>query len=169
MYYFGLAATGTAPDPNNSMRGVLVVNHENIVEQYLHANGPTTLPSGARPEAEVLKEMECHGVSVGRSDARRQRRLELCPGLDAQPPHHADDADGVQRPGARQRGAEDALLARRHAGRGTINNCANGYTPWGTNLTCEENWAGYFRRDTGDNARAAAPRRRSTSRSRAMA
>ncbi len=36
------------------------------------------------------------------------------------------------------------------AGRGTINNCANGYMPWGTYMTNEENWAGYFRRDTGD-------------------
>jgi secreted PhoX family phosphatase len=53
--------------------------------------------------------------------------------------------------------AGSAMLRTKHsptgvAGRGTINNCANGVTGWHTNLTCEENYAGYFRRDTSDDA-----------------
>lgn len=63
LYYFGLNTAGTARDDNNSARGLLVMNHENISSQYLHPNGPTAV-GGIRPEAEALKEIEAHGLSI---------------------------------------------------------------------------------------------------------
>jgi len=152
LYWFGLAATGSARDDNSSTRGLLVMNHENITSSYLHVAGPTSV-AGARPEAEALKEMECHGVSVvevaksGTSWTYAQagalnRRVT---------PLTATVFNGPVRGNAL---LHTVFSPTGVAGRGTINNCANGHTGWGTSLTCEENWAGYFRRPTAaDNAR----------------
>ncbi|MEG3088176.1 PhoX family protein [Sphingomonas sp. PB4P5] len=150
MTYFGLAATGTAPDPTNNSRGVLVMNHENITSAYLHTAGQTTV-GGARPEAEALKEIECHGVSVVevnrtggtwsylQTGALNRRITPMTPMAFSGPAKGNAQLKTVY--------AKDGLT-----GRGTINNCANGTMPWNTYLTNEENWAGYFRRTAGDAA-----------------
>jgi secreted PhoX family phosphatase len=155
MSFFGLAATGATPDAGNSSRGLLVMNHENITESYLHPNGPTNLATGPRPTAEVLKEIEAHGVSVIEitrgttgwayvSTGSLNRRIT---------PFTPTAFSG---PVAGSALLFTAFSPNGRAGRGTINNCANGTMPWMTYCTAEENWAGYYRREAGDNARRTA-------------
>jgi len=150
MYFFGLAATGTTPDPTSNTRGVLCINHENITARYLHPNGQTTV-SGARPTAEVVKEIECHGVSVievTRAGSTGAWSYVQTSALNRRiTPFTPMDINGPLRGTSYMR---TLFSPTGVAGRGTINNCANGFTPWGTYLTCEENWVGYFRRDASD-------------------
>ena len=142
LYYYGLSSSGGRDDGNNS-RGLLVMNHENITAQYLHPNGPSPAP---RPEAEALKEMEAHGVSVVEVSASTNSAWTYNPTSPLNrriTPLTVVEMRGPARGSAQLRTAFSPDGTR---GRGTINNCANGVTAWGTNLTCEENWAGYFRR-----------------------
>ena len=144
--FFGLGPNGQRSD-NYSKRGLLAQNHENITVQHLHPNGPTTLPDGTRPEAEALKEIEAHGVSVTEyrdsgdqawsyvQDSAFNRRIT---------PNTAMQFHG---PASGTEFLRTAYSPEGTRGRGTINNCANGVARWATLLTCEENWAGYFRRN----------------------
>ncbi|MES2700262.1 MAG: alkaline phosphatase PhoX, partial [Pseudomonadota bacterium] len=147
LYYYGLNAAG-ARDDNSNSRGLLVQNHENLSVQYLHPAGPTNVAAGPRPAAEAIKEIEAHGVSVMEvRDAAGTRDWAAVPASTFNrrlTPNTPMDFTGPVR--------GTAFLVTRFsttgtAGRGTINNCANGHCLWGTLLTCEENWAGYFRRD----------------------
>jgi hypothetical protein len=156
MYYYGLNTTGNGRDDNNSERGLLAMNHENINQSYLHPAGPTgNGTSTPRPEGEALKEIEAHGVSV--VEVRRQN------GIWAYQPastfnRRITPNTPVQINGPARGSAllKTAFSKDGTQGRGTINNCALGTTIWGTYLTCEENWAGYFRRAATDNANRSA-------------
>lgn len=147
LYYFGLNAAG-ARDDASSTRGLLAQNHENLSVQYLHPAGPTNVAAGPRPAAEAIKEIEAHGVSVIEvRDTSGNRDWSVVTGSSFNrriTPNTPVEFKGPVR--------GTAFLSTKFSttgtqGRGTINNCANGHTNWATLLTCEENWAGYFRRD----------------------
>jgi secreted PhoX family phosphatase len=138
MHYFPMRR-----NPNN--HGLLCVNHEYVDQRVLHVAGPTLNAQGQRPTDEVRKEIAAHGVSVvevkkhkGTWEVVRgkyNRRVTAGTPMEICGPARGSD-----------------LLKTKYSPkgtrtRGTINNCANGYTPWGTYLTCEENWAGYFKND----------------------
>lgn len=144
MHFFGMGSDGKY-SANGSDRGLLCMNHEAITPSYLHATGPTIV-GGVRTVAdEVIKEMNAHGVSIievnrtgntftYKKDSTFNHRITTLTEMDLSGP---------------AAGSPMMITAYSTDGsktRGTINNCANGYTPWGTYLTCEENFAGYFRR-----------------------
>lgn len=162
LYYFGMSAAGTFQF-DNSARGLLVQNHEAMLELFLHPAGTNFARTGGnrRPSAQCLKETEAHGVSVveiargasgnahsvNLASSKNRRVTTRTPMLvsgplagDARLKHKSYTANGVT--------FGDGINVQ-----GTLNNCANGYTPWGTYLACEENWAGYFFRGKADQTR----------------
>lgn len=158
MHFFGLGSDGKYSS-SASDRGLLVMNHESITPNYLHATGQTIASNVRTVADEVTKEMNAHGVSVievvrngssysYKKDSSFNRRITTFTEMT------------LSGPAARSPMMITAYSTDGSKTRGTVNNCANGYTPWGTYVTCEENWAGYFRRvaATDDAARSAKER-----------
>ncbi len=153
MEWFGLGAD-SKPSPTAADRGLLAVNHEATTDEklssfFIHASGgTTTLP---RPAAEVDKETAIHGISVVEvkrtagqwayvKDSAFNFRLTALSDIEISGPARGN-----------------ALMVTRYSPngtrmRGTLNNCGTGKTPWGSFLTGEENWFGYFFRNATDDA-----------------
>lgn len=142
-------------------RALLVVNHESSAEShFLHPKGQTSNGKqgkkfgqfgawdlGSRPELEVLKEINLHGVSVVemtkgpqgwsyRLDSPLNRRLTAQTPMTVHGPQA--ELNNIRALMVTAFDPKGATV------RGTLNNCGHGKTPWGTYLTCEENWARYF-------------------------
>ncbi|MCB1657713.1 MAG: PhoX family phosphatase [Pseudomonadales bacterium] len=150
MSFFGLGSDGKW-SPNTSDKGLLCLNHENITSAFLHASGPTTV-DGKRPVDEALKEINCHGVSVVAINRQSNGSFAVDKANTLNRRVTPNTVMEFHGPAAASRFLVTKYDAKAKKGRGTLNNCANGYTPWGTYLTCEENWAGYFKRPSTDDS-----------------
>ncbi len=145
MYFFGMGSNNKWNE-SISDKGILCINHEAITSLFLHANGPTPAGTGTRTVAdEVQKEFRLHGVSVVEVNkvngtfqvnlsSRFNRRITTLTEMDISGPLRGHDL-------LKTKFSPTGVKTR-----GTVNNCASGYTPWGTYITCEENYAGYFKR-----------------------
>ena len=153
MEWFGLGADGKRND-SATERGLLAINHEATTDEklsshFLHADGGTT--SLPRPAAEIDKETAIHGIAVievaktgGKwgyvQNSAQNFRLTALSAIEIAGP---------------ARGNAQMVTKYSPTGtttRGTLNNCGTGKTPWGTFLTGEENWFGYFTRSAADDA-----------------
>ena len=155
IYYFGMGSGGTY-SPATSDRGLLVMNHEAITPLFLHVNGPTIVNGARTVNDEVIKELNAHGVSI-----IEVSKAGSTVAYNKSSPYNRRITTNTEMilsgPVARTPAMVTKYSTDGSRTRGTVNNCANGYTPWGTYLTCEENWAGYFRRVTAtDNPKRSA-------------
>jgi len=143
------------PLNNSSSDGLLCINHEYIDQTALHPHGPTFNNDLRINVEEVRKEINAHGVTVVRiqlnngiwdvlKDDNFNRRFTGATTMN------------ISGPVATKALLETPFSVNGSEVRGTLNNCGNGYTPWGTYLTCEENWPGYFvntKKQTADQSR----------------
>lgn len=155
MEWFGLGSDGKYSTTSTD-RGLLAVNHEATTDErlssfFLHANGgTTTLP---RPAAEINKEVAIHGISV----VEVKKTGDKWATVQSSPFNFRLTALSEVEIAGPARG--NALMVTKFSPsgtktRGTLNNCGTGKTPWGSFLTGEENWFGYFTRSaTDDTAR----------------
>jgi secreted PhoX family phosphatase len=143
---------------NGSSHGLLVQNNEYTDDVLLFPDGTANWST-----AKTQKSLAAHGVSVIEIDKRPGRRGQE----KGAPPRRWGHKGGewrVVRPSKYARritgmtpitiggpAAGDPRLQTsadptgRHV-LGTLNNCAMGFTPWGTYLACEENFNQYFRK-----------------------
>jgi secreted PhoX family phosphatase len=133
MHYFPLPGDG-----RDSNRGLLAVNHEYADDGLLHPDG-----IDAWSAEKVRKSQYAHGVSI--VELARDRR-----GWQIVRPSRFARRITMQTPmtlSGPVAGSAAVRTAADPSGNrvlGTLNNCAHGHTPWGTYLTCEENFAFYF-------------------------
>lgn len=125
---------------NDSQRGLLVVNHEFSSPELMF---PGYIP-GSPTKEQVDTEIAAHGVSIVAVERHERHGWQY------------NQASSFNR---RITGESDIEITGPAAGHpllqvsydptgthvhGTLNNCAGGKTPWGTTLTCEENFNLYF-------------------------
>ncbi|MBM3108214.1 PhoX family phosphatase [Pseudomonas sp. V1] len=126
------------PFPGDENRALMAINNEYTNYRYLY-------PHGGQPTSaeEVHKAQAAEGVSVieiQRSngqwqfvqDSRYNRRI------------HGNSPIRISGPAAGDAWLKTAADNSGRKALGTFQNCANGKTPWGTYLTCEENFTDCF-------------------------
>ncbi|MDM0056099.1 PhoX family protein [Variovorax fucosicus] len=126
------------PVDGSSQRGILVMNHEYVDDGLLHVDGMKTWTA-----EKVRKAINAHGVSVIEIQREGNAWKQVLPSKFARRVTAATPMT-ITGPAAGHAMLKTAADPTGTRALGTFNNCSNGQTPWGTYLTCEENFADYF-------------------------
>ncbi len=141
MAYFSLPMNSENPD-----HGLLSMNHEYVDNGLLFTDGDANWNAD-----KVLKSQNAMGISISETKRKGNTWERVLPSSFARriTPHTPMSVTGPAKANALMKTAADKkgqLIL------GTMQNCANGFTPWGTYLTCEENWSDIFVKKGEQNA-----------------
>ncbi|WP_318443435.1 PhoX family protein [Photobacterium leiognathi] len=129
-----------------STDGLLCINHEYIDQQALHPKWDKDAERAKEVRTdidEIRKEINAHGISVVRIKLK-DNQWQLIDNDPLNRRYTGATVMDLSGPLAHSELTVTRFSPDGSQARGTLNNCGNGYTPWGTYLTCEENWPGYF-------------------------
>ena len=137
LHFYALPGHQSGPQ-SGPQRGLLVMNHEYTDDGLLHPGGMKDWTAD-----KVRKAQAAHGISVIEIELADGQWRMVRPSRYARR-ITADTPFAVQGPAAGHALMKTAADPVGRTVLGTINNCASGQTPWGTYLSGEENWSGYF-------------------------
>jgi uncharacterized protein len=123
---------------NGSAHGLLAMNHEYLDDGLLHSDGTANWSA-----EKVRKAQAAVGVSIIEVRREGDRWQVVRPSRYARR-ITARTPCTISGPAAGDASMKTAFDATGREVLGTYNGCANGWTPWGTYLTCEENWNFHF-------------------------
>src|SRR5262245_18802465 len=123
---------------DSSGHGLLAMNHEYTDDGLLHPRGYADWSA-----EKVRKSQNAHGVSVVEVRQDGGTWQVVRPSKYAQRVTAATPIR-ISGPAAGATAMKTAADTTGTVALGTFNDCAHGHTPWGTYLTCEENWDAYF-------------------------
>ena len=143
MHHDGMSFFPLPFGTQNSNRGLLAMNHEYIDNGLLFTDGTDHWDL-----EKVRKSQNAMGISVVEVHKNEQGWAIVRPSAYARriTPNTPMTITGPARGHTLMKTAADP---RGEWVLGTMQNCANGQTPWGTYLTCEENWSDIFTRPGG--------------------
>jgi secreted PhoX family phosphatase len=135
----------TIPGADSASEGLLVMNHEYCNYEYLFAPGPDAAdPLEPWTQDKVRKAQHAHGISVLHVRRNSAGKWEVVTGSYYNRRLTGRSPMDITGPAAGHALLQTSADATGRRVLGTLNNCGAGRTPWGTYLTCEENFNGYF-------------------------
>lgn len=143
MHYFPFAFTGNGALA--SRRGLLVTNSEYVDPPLVNHVQPASSYALMNITLDMVRAQQAgHGVNVVEIQQQNKRDWQVNRSSSYNRRITGNTPCAISGPAAGDAMLQTAADPTGTRVLGTLNNCAHGYTPWGTYLACEENFNGYF-------------------------